>query len=56
MDYYPTRNVKREQVRFNDEILFQYVQKFQQHVWQYAAVPVKPSENRLIIIDRKHNR
>lgn len=44
VDYYPVRHIKRENVRFTDDVIYDKLSKFRAH------------ENELIIIDRKHNR
>lgn len=56
-DFYPGRNVEKKNIRFDDDIIYNKLQKFRSHVFVKSMIS-NPNKitNELIIIDRKHNR
>jgi hypothetical protein len=60
VEYYPGRDIKKQNIRFNDEIIYDKLYKFRTKVIKNILNPydniTKDNKKNLIIIDRKYNR
>jgi hypothetical protein len=57
IDYYPGRNVEKENIRFTDEIIYNKLHKFRNKIIDKSMIQnTDKATNELIIIDRKNNR
>jgi hypothetical protein len=56
VEYYPGRNVLRQDIRFPDEKISSMIHAFRNHVFEKYKIEILSQTNDLIIVDRKHNR